>query len=265
MNNLEAMEQRKSVRSYSNEEVEQSIIRHLEDSLAKSRSSMAKGNVRFEVITGYSKEAKTGFLYGLGKINTPAMIVGIYEEEEDLVEIGFCLEKEVLFLVKEGYGTCFLGTYDEKVLRSYCKLTQKEHIGIVLVFGKPNNDSRFMNGAFRNLAGSTKRKSYQEILLNANEYGEEDTIVNIVKHAIMAPSGNNVQPVRVAVQDKSAVFYLKDRHYLVDLGIFLAHFYLCCLEIYDNVEITKITQKQESVNGMEPMVMISWQERKTCH
>ena len=45
---------------------------------------MAKGNVRFEVITGYSKEAKTGFLYGLGRINAPAMIVGIYEEEEDL-------------------------------------------------------------------------------------------------------------------------------------------------------------------------------------
>lgn len=29
MNNLEAMEQRKSVRSYINEEVEQSVIRHL--------------------------------------------------------------------------------------------------------------------------------------------------------------------------------------------------------------------------------------------
>lgn len=265
MNNLEAMEQRKSVRSYINEEVEQSVIRHLEDSLSESHSSMAKGNVRFEVITGYSKEAKTGFLYGLGRINAPAMIVGIYEEEEDLVEIGFCLEKEVLFLVKEGYGTCFLATYDEKVLRSYCKLTENEHIGIVLVFGKPNNDSRFMNGAFRSLAGSTKRKSYQEILFNAKDYDEEDAIVSVVKHAIMAPSGNNVQPVRVAIQDKSAVFYLTDRHNLIDLGIFLAHFYLCCIEIYDNVEITKITQKQESVDGLEPMVMISWQERKTCH
>ena len=90
MNNLEAMEQRKSVRSYINEEVEQSVIRHLEDSLSESHSSMAKGNVRFEVITGYSKEAKTGFLYGLGRINAPAMIVGIYEEEEDLE----CIVKE---------------------------------------------------------------------------------------------------------------------------------------------------------------------------
>ncbi|MBP9996875.1 MAG: hypothetical protein KBT19_06315 [Lachnospiraceae bacterium] len=263
MNILEAMEQRKSVRSYRKEEVEERIITQLRDSLSQSRSSMAKDNIRFEVITGYSKEAKTGFLYGIGKIHAPAMIVGIYEEEEDLVEIGFCLEKEVLYLVKEGYGTCFLGTYDENTLKSCCKLTEKEHIGIVLVFGKPNEESRFMNGAFRNLAGSTKRKSYQEILLNAKEYDEHDAIVNVVKHAIMAPSGNNVQPVRVSVQGNKAVFYLKDSHCLIDLGIFLAHFYLCCLDIYDNVEITKI--KQESVNGMEPMVMISWQERKTCH
>ena len=41
--------------------------------------------------------------------------------------------------------------------------------------------------------------------------------------------------------------------------------YLKPYGIYDNVEITKITQKQESVDGLEPMVMISWQERKTCH
>lgn len=265
MNILEAIEQRKSVRSYSKEDIDERVITHLKDSLSQNHSSMINGNIRFEVLTGCSKKAKTGFLYGIGKINAPAMIVGIYEEEEDLVEIGFCLEKEVLYLVNEGYGTCFLGTYDENVLQSYCKLSEKEHIGIVLIFGKPNEDSRFMNGAFRNLAGSTKRKSYQEILFNAKEYDEHDAIVNVVKHAIMAPSGNNVQPVRVMVQDNGAILYLKDRHYLVDLGIFLAHFYLCCLEIYDNVEFTKIKQKQESVNGMEPMVMISWQERKTCH
>lgn len=265
MNILEAMEQRKSVRSYSKEAVEERVITHVKDFLSQSVSTIAKGNVRFEVLTGYSKEAKTGFLFGLGKIDAPAMIVGIYEEEEDLVEIGFCLEKEALYLVKEGYGTCFLGTYDEVVLRETCKLTEKEHIGIVLVFGKPKEDSRFMNGAFRNLAGSTKRKTYQEILLNAKEYDEQDEIVNVVKHAIMAPSGNNAQPVRVIVKDNQATFYLKDKHYLVDLGIFIAHFYLCCLEIYDNVEIIKVEQKQELMNGMEPIVMITWQERKTCH
>lgn len=265
MNIVDAIEQRKSVRSYSKEEVEESVIAYLKASLAVSSSSVLKGSVRYEVVTGYSKEAKTGFLYGIGKINAPAMIVGIYEEEEDLVEIGYCLEKEVLYLVREGYGTCFLGTYDEKVLGAYCKLTEKEHIGIVLVFGRPNTNSRFMNGAFRNIAGSTKRKSYREILLNAEEYDEKETIVGVVKHAIMAPSANNIQPVRVAVQENEAVFYLKDRQYLIDLGIFLAHFYLCCLEIYDNVEMIKIKQKRESVNGMEPMIEISWKERKICH
>ncbi|MGN0352250.1 MAG: nitroreductase family protein [Roseburia sp.] len=266
MNYLEAMEQRKSVRSYCNEAVEESVITQIMDSLDKGRSSMTKGKIRFEAITGYRniKEAKKGFLFGIGKINAPAMIVGIYEEEEDLVEIVFLLEKEVLFLVEKGYGRCFLGTYDEKVLRSYCKLSEKEHIGIVLVLGKANADSRFMNGTFRNIAGSSRRKSYREILLNEEKYKEEDAIVDIVKHAIMAPSGNNCQPVRVIVQENKAVFYLKDRHF-IDLGIFLSHFYLCCLENYDNVEITKIINEQELVNGMEPMAVISWRERKTCH
>lgn len=266
MNNLQAMEYRKSVRSYRNEEVEERVVTQVLDSLSKEQSGLTSGRIRFEAIVGDNnvKNAKTGFLFGLGKINAPAMIVAIYEDEQDLVEIGFRLEKEVLFLVKEGYGTCFLGTYDEKKLRHVCKLSEQEHIGVVLVFGKANEDSRFMNGTFRSIAGSTKRKSYQEILLNADEFTEEDAIVDVVKHAIMAPSGNNCQPVRVLIKENQATFYLRDNH-LIDLGIFMAHFYLYCLEIYDNVTITKIIQKQESVDGAEPMIMISWQERKTCH
>ena len=171
----------------------------------------------------------------------------------------------MLYLTQEGYGSCFLGTYDEKVLRSQLKLSEKEQISIVLVFGKPNEESWFMNGTFRNIAGSTRRKSFRDILLNAEEFDEQDTIVDVVKHAIMAPSGNNVQPVRVMVHDNRAIFYLQDKHYLTDLGIFIAHFYLCCLEIYDNVEMTNIEKEPEPVNGMEPMITICWKERKTCH
>lgn len=43
-------------------------------------------------------------------------------------------------------------------------------------------------------------------------------------------------------------------------GIFPAHFYLCCLEIYDNVEITKNIRAQESAGGTETVAMISWQK-----
>lgn len=261
MNNLEAMQHRKSVRSYLNEEVDNGIIEQIKTSLKEDGTGVQKGNVRFEIITGNCKEAKTGFLFGIGKINAPAMMVGIYEEKEDLVEIGFRLEREVLFLEKKGYGSCFLGTFNEKYLREHCNMTEKEHVGVVVVFGKADEQSRFMNGTFRKFAGSTKRKSYQEVLLNAHEYKENDVIVDIVKHAIMAPSGNNMQPVCVKVNNNEAVFYIKDNK-LIDLGIFLSHFYLYCIEIYDNVKITKNIQTQESVDGCIPMAKISWQERK---
>lgn len=265
MNNLEAMEKRKSVRSYCNEEVEGRVITQLRESLVAKNDNATKGNIRFEIITGYNKiiEAKTGFLFGLGKIYAPAMIVAIYEEKEDLIEIGFRLEQEVLFLMKEGYGSCFLGTYDEKVLRTYCSLEEREHIGVVLVFGKSKEESRFMNSTFRNIAGSSKRKDYREILLNAEEYREDDRIVDVVKHAIMAPSGNNRQPVRIVIKNRKATFYLIGEH-LLDLGIFMAHFYLCCSEIYDSVKITKTLQLPERVDVMQSMAVISWQERKTC-
>lgn len=258
MNIIEAMEQRKSVRSYKNEEVEEKVISQLKESLGKTAGSLVKGNVRYEVVTGFCKEAKTGFLYGMAKINAPAMIVGIYEEEEDLIEIGFRLEKEVLELTMKGYGTCFLGTYDEETLRSYCKLSDKEKIGIVVVFGKVNEKSKFRNGALRSIAGSTKRKNYKEIMLNADNYQEADKMVTMVKHAIMAPSANNVQPVRVKVEEGKALFYLKESKYLVDLGIFVAHFYLYSKEICDKVEITKNTTGQEEIEGMKPAVMMSW-------
>lgn len=266
MDYIAAMEQRKSVRSYRKEAPDEKIIAQLKELLEQSQSGTAKGKVRFVTVTEsrQMKEAKTGFLYGIGKIHAPAMVVGICEEEEDLTEIGFCMEKAALFLTAEGYGSCFLGTYDEKMLRSYCKLSGQEKIGIVLVFGKANTDSSFMNKTFRNLAGSSRRKPYPEILLNAEDYSEADTAVDAVKHAIMAPSGNNRQPVRVVIKENEAVFYLKDGH-LIDFGIFLANFYLYCLETYDNVSMTKNVKGREAADGMEPVAMIFWQERKACH
>lgn len=265
MNYVKAMEERKSVRNYEDAEVEEAVVKTLEASLSRKRPGISSGSIRFSILTAREavKEARTGFLYGIGKINAPAIIVGICEKPEDQLEIGFLLEREVLYLTEKGYGTCFLGTFQREALRTLCHLSDTEQISVVVAFGKKKSGT-FLNGGFRTLAGSTKRKNYREILWNAAEFSEASPLIDAVKHAIMAPSGNNRQPVRVLIKGTAASFYY-EKGCELDAGIFMAHFYLYCLDFYDKVMINKRNDKPEYLHGLEAAGSISWQEGTTCH
>jgi hypothetical protein len=50
----------------------------------------------------------------------------------------------------------------------------------------------------------------------------------------LSPSADNGQPVRVIIEDDKALFFTKinkkSEFYKIDAGIYIAHFYLSCVE-----------------------------------
>lgn len=238
MNVEKVIRTRKSVRKYENAEINQELMNLIKQDLKQYVPVFHDTKVRFEVIDNVNrmKNSKLGFLWGLGKINAPCCIVGIYEDkEEGMLELGFALEQEVLKITENGYGTCWLGTFNKETFSDFCNLTEKEQIGIVIAVGKAKEED-FLNTRFRTMAGTIKRKTIQEICLNESQDTIDKEIINIIQLSILAPSGSNKQPVRVVIEDNKAYFYVLNERF-VDAGIFISHFYLCAKEVYGDVKV----------------------------
>lgn len=264
MNYIKAMEVRKSVRSYQNIPVNEGIITTLKNHFKEECNTYPNSKIRFEVLSTANdmKQANPGFLYGIGKINAPASFVCIYEEDADLLKLSRIMEKEVLYLTTEDLGTVILGTYNEKALRKTCNLSPKEKISVIVSFGIPQ-DGKFLNTKFRSLAGSTKRKSIEEILLNYEEAKENPTLIACTQHAILSPSANNKQPVRIKFADCNTVeFYVRGNgdHALVDAGIFIEHFFLCAKEYYKELYINETFSSTSQINGFVKVAELSFHE-----
>lgn len=250
---------RKSVRKYNSECVTEEILNTLQSNLDdyKCIQVQNQGEVRFQVLET-DKESGLGFLFGLGKINAPYCIAGIVTRKEQELEVGFALEQQVLYLTEQGLGTCWLGTFDKKIMSKRCHLQKNEMICYIVAFGY-STQTGFMNNNFRKLAGSVKRKPFQEICL-VKEHDVNDMVKECINMAILAPSANNIQPVRVLPESMNIHLYQKNDAY-IDTGIFLSHCYLI-LEKYkaegklQNITITFDTQNK--INDFKEVTCISY-------
>lgn len=225
------MEQRKSIRKYTADTIPGKELQELKKMLKEQKPMFMDATFRLELFENHKKnEAKLGYLFGMGRIKAPYCIAGIFKgEDKNMVEVGIALEKVVLYLTRLGLGTCYLGTFDREAVARMVHLSEGEHVGIVVALGYPAEG--FMNSGFRRLAGSTKRRapeeisSYLDYKRGAGEYlKEHPRIREAVRLATLAPSANNLQPVRVVFKDGRAEVYIINGSY-VDAGIFLTHFY----------------------------------------
>ena len=230
MNVQGAIKTRKSVRKYTSEKVDVQFLQQIQVDLDNYTPTFSDTKVRFQITNNYDDTQKTkiGFLHGLGKINAPCCIVGICgDDNQGMLELGFALEQTVLKLTDAGYATCWLGTFDKTTMAEMCSLQENEKVGIVIAVGYEKNDA-FMNNGFRRIAGSVKRKSFDEISIKSSYTDADCKVKKIINLSILAPSANNVQPVRVSADHSRADFYLIENS-KIDVGIFMSHFYLCAI------------------------------------
>lgn len=244
MNLYNIIEKRTSVRKYQSKDFNNITLDKVRSLLLCANPLYKDIGVRLELVHKDVKSVGMGFLNGHVKIQAPYCLAAVSEKRDGYMEnIGFIQEQAVLELTAMGIGTCWLGTFNNELLRQHLKVNDNEVITNVISMGYPEEKS-FRNGSFRKLVGSKRKKDteitfYKEWGGNSAAFLDRDPLLRkILQASILAPSGGNKQPVNVIITDDSVLFFVKNKKdnvitnpwAAIDAGIFISHFYLCCRE-----------------------------------
>jgi hypothetical protein len=249
-----AIESRISIRKYEDKTLHEDVINIIKEKLNNINPMYDDIKVRLELLEGDS--LGMGFFHGFAKIVAPYCIVAISENKKGYLEnIGFIEEQVVLALTDIGIGTCWLGTFNDKKIREVLNLNDSEKITNVISVGYPFKEKNFRNSVFRNFVGRSRKQDteiayYMQWKKTACEYlNKKQSIKKILHMSILAPSGGNKQPVYVVFTEDSVSFFVENkRNELIinrwaemDAGIFISHFYLCCIK--ENIKISFYKEK----------------------
>lgn len=227
MNLMESIYNRKSVRKYKNEELDENTLNEI--------AALGNSNIRLykdismlvhlvkdgEKIQGISK----GIIGSYGKIKAPHYLVITSEVKEGYLEnVGFTLEQLVLQLTGMKIGTCWIGGFIKKELLSGIVEIPTNHVPVIVIsFGYPSNEGEVT----RIIDSSYKRKKLSDFY-SGDLNDEWTSIMNAVRRA---PSAVNMQPwrffkegsfIHVFSVTRTLMKHLEDMH-KIDVGIALCH------------------------------------------
>jgi nitroreductase len=165
----EAIKIRKSVRAYDAKPVPDDVLmRVLEAGRAAPSASngqpwhfiVVKSREKREVL---SKRMFTRFL-----LESPVVIVGCGDRggRFHVVDVSIAMQQMVLAATAEGLGTCWIGDFDEKIIRELLKVPEKYSVVCLLALGYPREK---LNLAAK-LLGTRSRKRIESIV-SYEEFG----------------------------------------------------------------------------------------------
>jgi nitroreductase len=239
---------RHSVRTYSSEIMDKELRSKLVQYAAEIKGPF-DSEIRLELIDSHNFIDRSG-----GKIGTygvvkgaKTFIAGVADKKEySMEQLGYCLEKLMLFAASLGLGTCWLGgTFKRSQFAELVNLKEEELIPAVTPVGQPAEKRTLIESMMRRLAGSDNRKPWEELffdesfdkVLSLEKAGHYAAILEMVR---LAPSASNKQPWRVLKQGNEYHLYLNQAKgysdalgfniQKIDMGIAMCHFEMTALE-----------------------------------
>ena len=253
---------RKSVRTYKDIVIPENDKSRIRDFISQGVQTPFKSEIRFEIIeTGELGREQLRSLGTYGMINgAKNFIAGTVKRdaakdaknsiaEEKFIDYGFALEKIILYLTDEGFGTCWLGgTFNKVGFSKKINAASNEIIPAVSPFGYESSRRALIDKAIRGVVGSKFRKQWQELFFK-NDFrtllsrDEASIYAKPLEMLRIAPSASNKQPWRI-IKDKNEKFFhffiQRTRNYpkkpfgvdmqMIDIGIAMCHFDLTCRE-----------------------------------
>lgn len=245
---FELIKIRKSDRSYTNEKISQEELEKIMEDINKFKG-VFKDSVRFELIVddrdlnpGGEKLGTYGFIKG-AKYYLAAIV---NRDQQSLYELGYRMEKAILYLTAKNLGTCWIGgTFTRGRFAEKISLVGDEYLPIVVPFGYTQDKQSIKDKMIRLGAGSNKRKPWEELFFNQTldsplskeMAGDYELALEAVR---IAPSASNKQPWRIVQNKEDFELFLKPtpkysdktgfKIQEVDIGIAMAHFEMVALE-----------------------------------
>ncbi|MEM4704429.1 MAG: nitroreductase family protein, partial [Candidatus Bathyarchaeia archaeon] len=139
---FEAMQARKSVRAYDSTPVPKEVLRKLLEAAQIAPSASNIQPWHFIVVTEKEKREKLSQgRYAKFLSEAPVVIVGCGDQEASpkwhVVDVAIALEHIVLAATNEGLGTCWVGSFDEPLVKETLKIPKNYRIVALLAVGYP--------------------------------------------------------------------------------------------------------------------------------
>lgn len=229
MNIIEAMKERRSVRSFNGKPLSSKIISDLKKVIKDSYSPFG-GHITIRLKTFDLKGEFKPSTYGVITGASDFFLMGIGDDEESALTAGFQFEQVVLKAWEMGLGTCWIaGTYKGSQFDQGEKWPDGESLKIICPVGFPEKQ-RFMEKMMRITVGSNKRKPFSELFFEDDfkkPLSETNKFNESLEMLRLAPSSTNSQPWRVLVNGNKVMFYYKPKSpiAILDTGIGICHFF----------------------------------------
>ncbi len=166
---------RKSVRSYTDQNVEDEKITKVLEAARLAPSAKNKQCWRYMVI----KDAQTiNEICKAAKGNkwlkdAPVVIVACGNKDESFIrddfnyyaiDVAISFEHLVLVATEEGLGTCWIGSFEEDKIKAILNIPDEYDIIALTPLGYPKDKEKLWDKTVKFIAGSKKRKSFEEII-----------------------------------------------------------------------------------------------------
>ena len=236
---IEAIKARRSVRTYSDRPLDETVKAQLMD-FAKTIENPFGIPVEFRMMDGKTNNLKCPVITG-----TDLYVGGKVQKGPDAnLAFGYSFEAFILYAQSLGLGTVWLGgTMNRKAFEDAMKLESNEMMPCATPIGYPAAAMSMREKMMRAGVKADQRKPFGELFYD----GDFDTplteeragqVLCPLEMVRLAPSAVNRQPWRVLLQDGQVHFFLKrdvsagsgsdDKPdmQMVDMGIALCHFQL---------------------------------------
>lgn len=244
----EIIKARKSIRTYQKQSLPEAVKERLALYL-KEVEGVFGAKVRFNLIDSSILLGNSGLklgTYGVIKGASTFITTAVKSGDKNLEELGYMLEKVILYATALGLGTCWLGgTFHRGEFAKAMALKPDEILPIITPVGYPQAQVRPMIAILKFIAGSATRKPWQDLFfvhdfscpLSAEDAGEYYLPLEMVR---LAPSAINRQPWRIIKDMNQYHFYLQRARGMtstgfdiqkIDLGIAMSHFELTAKEL----------------------------------
>lgn len=175
MDVFEAIQKRKSVRSYKPKPVPVDILRKV---LEAARLAPSAGNNQpwhFIVVTDPDKRRKIarGCRFGRFLAESPVVIVGCGDQRASprwyAIDTCIAMENLVLAATGEGLGTCWIGLFNEKEIREMLKIPSHLKVVALLALGYPREKTDIL----AKLTHLIRPKKKLKKIVHFEEYGKK--------------------------------------------------------------------------------------------
>ena len=242
MDLYEAIYLRKSAKSYLMEELDQKLVKNIENFANHLQTIIHNKHIKFKILNRFSDKAKT--MEYSNSIKAPCYFVLTMEKQDGyLFDIGYIMGQLSLYLTTKELGSNLL--HPVEVAKDYFGHT--EEFVTVLAFGKTTGSKYKDTKMMKSLLGDKYCHYKSEV---------DDNIKKIVYAAGFFPYSIGPQPWRIIVYNNRIHFFCKKdtvltKHYKklyrIEIGMMLANIQLKAEELWLNVSAKRmdnIAEKQ---------------------